>query len=67
MAVTVTLTSNTRALDARSRVFLSAERSVGEASFGPTAVAPGEQISADLIGPPTTAYVVSTTCRLVGQ
>ena len=67
--VTVTLTSNTpRALDAQVRCsFLSAERSVGEASFGPTAVAPGEQISADLIGPPMTAYVVSTTCRLVGQ
>jgi hypothetical protein len=67
--VTVTLTSNTsRTLDAQVRCsFLNAERSVGEASFGPTAVAPGEQISADLIGPPTTAYVVSTTCRLVGQ
>jgi hypothetical protein len=67
--VTVTLTSNTpRTLDAQVRCsFLNAERSVGEASFGPTTVAPGEQISADLIGPPITAYVVSTTCRLVGQ
>jgi hypothetical protein len=67
--VTVTLTSNTpRTLDAQVQCsFLNAERSVGEASFGPTAVAPGEQISADLIGPPITAYVVSTTCRLVGQ
>jgi hypothetical protein len=67
--VTVTLTSNTsRTLDAQVRCsFLSAERSVGEASFGPTAVAPGEQISADLIGPPMTAYVDSTTCRVVGQ
>ena len=67
--VTITLTSNTpRTLDAQVRCsFLNAERSVGEASFGPTTVAPGEQISADLIGPPITAYVVSTTCRLVGQ
>jgi len=67
--VTVTLTSNTpRTLDAQVRCsFLNAERSVAEASFGPTTVAPGEQISADLIGPPITAYVVSTTCRLVGQ
>ena len=67
--VTVTLTSNTsRTLDAQIRCsFLNAERSVAEASFGPTTVAPGEQISADLIGPPITAYVVSTTCRLVGQ
>ena len=38
-----------------------------EAYFGPTAVAPGEQVVTDLIGPPTTAYVDSTTCRLVGQ
>jgi hypothetical protein len=67
--VTVTLTSNTsRTLDAQVQCsFLSAERSVGEASFGPTAVAPGEQISTDLIGPPMAVYVDSTTCRLVGQ
>jgi hypothetical protein len=67
--VTVTLTSNTsRTLDAQVHCsFLSAERSVGEASFGPTAVAPGEQISTDLIGPPMAVYVDSTTCRLVGQ
>ena len=67
--VTITLTSNTpRTLDAQVRCsFLNAERSVAEASFGPTTVAPGEQISADLIGPPATAYIVSTTCRVVGQ
>jgi len=67
--VTITLTSNTpRTLDAQVRCsFLNAERSVAEASFGPTTVAPGEQISADLIGPPATAYIVSTTCRVVAQ
>ena len=67
--VTATLTSNTsRTLDAQVQCsFLSAERSAGEASFGPMVVAPGEQISIDLIGPPTTARVESTTCRLVGQ
>ena len=67
--VTVTLTSNTsRTLDAQVQcAFLNAGRSVGDAYFGPTAVAPGEQIVTDLIGPPTTAYVDSTTCRLVGQ
>ncbi len=67
--VTVTLTSNVgRTLDAQIQCsFLNAGRSVGEAYFGPTAVAPGEQIITDLIGPPTTAYVDSTTCRLVGQ
>jgi len=67
--VTVTLTSNTaRTLDAQVQCsFLNAGRSVADAYFGPTAVAPGEQIVTDLIGPPTTAYVDSTTCRLVGQ
>jgi hypothetical protein len=67
--VTVTLTSNTaRTLDAQVQCsFLNAGRSVGEAYFGPTAVAPGEQIVIDLIGPPTTAYVDSTTCRIVGS
>jgi hypothetical protein len=67
--VTITLTSNTpRTLDAQVQCsFLNAGRSVGEAYFGPTAVAAGEQIVTDLIGPPTTAYVDSTTCRIVGQ
>ena len=63
------LISNTsRALDARVECsFVSAGRPVGAAEFGPTSVAPGEQIRADLIGPPTTAHVDSTTCHLVGQ
>jgi hypothetical protein len=67
--VTVTLTSNTpRTLDAQVKCsFLNAGRSVGEAYFGPTAVAAGEQIVTDLIGPPTTVYVDSTTCRMVNQ
>ena len=67
--VTVTLTSNTsRALGAQVQCsFLSAERSVREASFGPTAVAPGEQINADLVGPPMETHVDLTTCRVVGQ
>jgi hypothetical protein len=67
--VTMTLTSNVgRTLDAQVQCsFLNAGRSVGEAYFGPTAVAAGEQIVTDMIGPPTTVYVDSTTCRLVGQ
>jgi len=67
--VTATLNSNTsRPLDARIQCsFVSAGRQVGNAEFGPTSVAPGEQISADLIGPPTTAHVDSTTCYLLGQ
>ncbi len=67
--VTATLVSNTsRAVDARVQCsFQSAGRSIGEAEFGPTSVAPGEQVSAELFGPPTTANVDSATCRLVGQ
>jgi hypothetical protein len=67
--VTATLVSNTsRALDARVQCsFLSAGRSVGEAEFGPTSIAAGEQVSADLIGPPAATHVDSTTCRLAGQ
>jgi len=67
--VTATLNSNTsRPIDARIQcLFVSAGRQVGNAEFGPTSVAPGEQISADLIGPPTTAHVDSTTCQLLGQ
>jgi hypothetical protein len=67
--VTMTLTSNVpRTLDAQVQcTFLNGGRSVGEAYFGPTAVAAGEQIVTDMIGPPTTVYVDSTTCRLVGQ
>jgi len=67
--VTLTLTSNVgRALDAQVQcTFLNAGRSVGDAYFGPTVVAPGEQIVTDMIGPPTTVYVDSTTCRLVNQ
>ena len=65
--VTATLNSNTsRPLDARIQCsFVIAGRQVGNAEFGPTSVAPGEQISADLIGPPTTAHVDSTTCHLL--
>ena len=65
--VRITLTSNTPTTrDAQVQCsFLNAGRSVGEAYFGPTAVAPGEQIITDLIGPPTTAYVDSTTCKVL--
>jgi hypothetical protein len=65
--VTITITSNTpRALDTQVQcTFLNQGRSVGEAYFGPTTIAPGEQISTELIGPPTTAYVDSTKCNVL--
>ena len=65
--VTITITSNTpRTLDTQVQcTFLNAGRSVGEAYFGPTTIAAGEQISTELIGPPTTAYVDSTKCNVL--
>jgi hypothetical protein len=65
--VTVTVTSNTsRSLDTQVRCnFLNAGRSVGEAYLGPVLLAAGEQISTELIGPPTTAFVDSTNCRVM--
>lgn len=65
--VTVTVTSNV-AREVQTQVqctFLNAGRSVGEAYFGPVLMASGEQISTDLIGPPTTAFVDSTNCRVL--
>ncbi len=65
--VTATVTSNTkRSLDTQVRCsFLNAGRSVGEAYLGPVLLAAGEQISTELIGPPTTTFVDSTNCRVV--
>jgi hypothetical protein len=65
--VTVTVTSNVaRDLDTQVRCsFLNAGRSVGEAYLGPVLMAPGEQISTELVGPPTNTFVDSTSCRVV--
>jgi hypothetical protein len=65
--VTVTVTSNVnRQIDAQVQcTFLNAGRSVGEAYFGPIQMAAGEQVTTDLIGPPTTAFVDSTNCRML--
>lgn len=64
--VTVTLTSNTpRALNAQAEcTFMNAGRPVSTDYFGPVFIQPGEQITTELIGPPTTAYVDATNCRL---
>jgi hypothetical protein len=65
--VTISITSNTpRTLDTQVRcTFLNAGRPISEANFGPTSIAPGEQITTELIGPPTTAYIDSTNCRVL--
>jgi hypothetical protein len=65
--VTVSVTSNVnRMVDTQVQcTFLNAGRSVGEAYLGPIQLAAGEQVTTDLIGPPTTAFVDSTNCRVM--
>lgn len=65
--VTVTLTSNTpRALNTQAEcTFMNAGRPVGTDYLGPVMIQPGEQITAELIGPPTTTYVDSSNCKLL--
>ncbi|MGE5149066.1 MAG: hypothetical protein ACM3II_03000 [Rhodospirillaceae bacterium] len=65
--VTVAVTSNvTRTIDTQVQCsFLNGGRSVGEAYLGPVQMAAGEQVSTDLIGPPTTTFVDSTNCRVL--
>jgi len=65
--VTIIITSNTpRSLGTQVQcTFLNAGRKVDDAYFGPVSIAPGEQITTELIGPPTTAYVDSTNCRVL--
>ncbi len=65
--VSIAITSNTpRTLTTQIQcTFLNAGRPVGDAYFGPTDIAAGEQITTELIGPPTTAFVDSTSCRVL--
>lgn len=65
--VTVTLTSKTpRPLDTQAVcTFMNGGKPLEDAYFGPVQIQPGEQITTELIGPPTTAYVDSTNCRLL--
>lgn len=65
--VSITLTSNTpRPLETQAQcTFMNAGRPIEDVYFGPVTIQPGEQISTELVGPPTTAYVNSTNCRVV--
>jgi hypothetical protein len=64
--VTVTLTSNTpRAVNAQAEcTFMNGGRPLSTDYLGPVSIQPGEQITTELIGPPTTAYVDATNCKL---
>jgi hypothetical protein len=65
--VTIAVTSNTnRVVDTQIQcTFTNSGRPIEEVYFGPIPVQPGENISTELIGPPTTAYVDSTNCRVL--
>jgi hypothetical protein len=65
--VTVTLTSNTpRPIMTQAQcTFLNGGRVVSSDNLGPVTIQPGEQVTTELIGPPTTTYVDSTNCRVV--
>ena len=65
--VSVTLTSNTqRPLSTQAEcTFMNGGRPVASDYLGPVMIQPGEQISTELIGPPTTTYVDSTNCKVL--
>lgn len=65
--VTVTLSSNTQRPVETQAVctFMNGGRSLEDAYLGPVTIQPGEQITTELIGPPTTTYVDSTNCRVM--
>ena len=45
--------------------FMNAGRPVSTDYLGPVYIQPGEQITTELIGPPTTTYIDSTNCKVV--
>jgi hypothetical protein len=65
--VTVTLTSNTpKGVNTQAEcTFMNAGRPVSTDYLGPVFIQPGEQITTELIGPPTTTYIDSTNCKVV--
>jgi hypothetical protein len=65
--VTVTLTSNTsRPISTQAEcTFMNGGRPISTDYLGPVMIQPGEQITNELIGPPTTTYVDSTNCKVV--
>jgi hypothetical protein len=65
--VTVTLTSNSRnPVNTQAEcTFMNAGRPVSTDYLGPIMIQPGEQITTELIGPPTTSYIDSSNCKIV--
>jgi hypothetical protein len=65
--VTIVLKSNIqRPIDTQAVcTFMNGSSALEDAYYGPVTIQPGEQITTELIGPPTTAYVDSTNCRLL--
>jgi hypothetical protein len=64
--VTVTMTSNTpQPINAQAEcTFMNGGRPVSTDYLGPLTMQPGEQVTTELIGPPTTTYVDSSNCKI---
>ncbi|MBM3643379.1 MAG: hypothetical protein FJX02_03410 [Alphaproteobacteria bacterium] len=65
--VTITIVSQTqRTLDVQIQcTFTNSGKPVEDVYFGPVPIQPGEQISTELIGPPTTAFIDTANCRVL--
>ena len=65
--VSVTLTSNTRnPINTQAEcTFMNGGRPISTDYLGPLMIQPGEQITTELIGPPTSSYVDSSNCKLI--
>jgi hypothetical protein len=65
--VSIGITSNTtRVVDTQVQcTFTNGGRPVEDVFFGPIPLQVGEQISTELVGPPTTAYIDSVSCKVL--
>ena len=65
--VSIGITSNTaRVVDTQVQcTFTNSGRPVDDVYFGPIPLQAGEQILTELIGPPTTAYIDSVSCKVL--
>ena len=65
--VSIGITSNTpRVVDTQIQcTFTNSGRAVEDVYFGPIPLQAGEQITTELVGPPTTAYIDSVSCKVL--
>jgi hypothetical protein len=60
------ISNTTRVVDTQVQcIFTNSGRPVEDVFFGPIPLQAGEQISTELVGPPTTAYIDSVSCKVL--